>query len=168
MAAAEVSHGPASKKRKQETAKTASIEFWDADFAWRGTTLAEPAQEACQLCSSCRSLLIRPACDPRTQEGTILTNPALIIRRSLSEASSAAMDGCVICMLVIAAQTTISQHTTPVDRLDGFKLALYWFDESSRFNRIDVTPVDHMNRDLSFHGHLNAIRLVLEDGIVLK
>lgn len=78
------------------------------------------------------------------------------------------MNGCIICKLVIAAQTTISQHTTLVDRLDGFKLALYWFDKFSRFDRIDVTPVDHMNHDLSVHGHFNAIRLVLEDGIALK
>ena len=168
MAVAEASHEPASKKRKQKTTKTTSTKFWDAGFAWRGTRLAKPAQHTCPLCSSRRSLLIQPACDPDTQKGVILTNPRLIIRRSLSEASSAVMNGCIICELVIAAQTTISQHTTLVDRLDGFMLALCWFDGSSRFGRIDVLPVDYMNRYFSPQGPLNAIRLVSEDGIVLK
>lgn len=77
------------------------------------------------------------------------------------------MNGCIICKPVIAAQTRNNEHTTSVDRLDGFKLALYWFDKSTRFDRIDVAPVDNMNRSLLLTG-LPDIKLVLEDGIALK
>jgi hypothetical protein len=75
MDVAEGSLGPPSKKRKQETvetAKTAPTESWDALFTWSGTTLAESAHDICLLCWSCRSLLVRPACDPNSQIGTTL------------------------------------------------------------------------------------------------
>ena len=171
MAAAEVSHGPESKKRKQEAQEAqeaAKSGCWDAGFARRGTAAARNADDVCPLCSGCRSLLIRPACDVNTQRGTSLTDPRWVVRQSLSEVSSAAMNGCTTCNLVIAAQTTICQHITAVDQLHSFKLALYWFGNTGVFDRIDVTPVDHMNRDLSIHGHLNGIRLTLEDGSVRK
>ena len=144
MAAADVRHGPKSKKRKQEAQEAAKSGFWDAGFAQRGTAAAaQNADNVCPLCSGCRSLLIRPSCDVDTQRGASLTDPQWVVRRSLSKVSSAATNGCVTCNLVIAAQSTISQHITAVDQLCRFQLALFWSDNTGVFHRIEVTPVDH-------------------------
>ena len=154
MATAGQSHQPAPRKRKQQTVERSKTEPWDA------------AKDGCTTCSACRSLLIRPTCDAKTQRGVGLTDSRSVVRRSLSGVYGAAMNGCVVCNMVLAVQDTIKQHIEQVDRLDGFKLALYYFNDNRGFNRIDVTPVDHMNRDLSHHGHLHAIRLASTVGLV--
>ena len=114
MDIAKANHEPASKKRKQETAETPSTEFWNARFAWRGTTPATHGQDAGQLCSTCQSLLTRPARKPISQRAMSLTNQELVIHQSLSRASSAATNGCIICNMLITARAT--------DQLDGFNL----------------------------------------------
>ena len=48
MAAAEVSHGPESKKRKQEAQEVAKSGFCDAGFARRGTAVARNADDVCR------------------------------------------------------------------------------------------------------------------------
>lgn len=161
-ATAKMNLGLASKNRKQEPAGTAPTDLWEADFAFKRTELA---QNIGSLCLSCQSLLIRPTCDPNSQKGPRLSDPLWIIRRPLCEALSAAMTGCIICKLLMAAHATFSQHSTNVDLLDGFKLGLFW--SGSRFSRIDVIPIDQTDRAFTFQDHLNGIRLVLEDGIVL-
>jgi hypothetical protein len=163
--AAESSHRPASKKRNRETTEPRSTEFWGADFALLGGTLAKTAQEACQVCSSCQTLLIRPTCDPSTI-GTLYSDPGTIVRRSLLNISNAALNGCIICQLLLAAQVAIGQHKLTVDRLYGFQLALYWL-QSGQFDRIDIAPVHSINGRTS-DGNLDAIKLVLEDSIILK
>ena len=158
MAAAGPSHPSISRGCKQGTSKVARIDDWDA------------AKDACTFCSACLSLLIRPTCDASTQNGVGLsgTNSQLDVRRSLFEVSSAAMEGCITCNMILAARNTLSQHIKQVDRLDGFKLALYWFDDIKEFERIEVLPVDYMYRDLSHHGHRKAIRLVPAGDLVRK
>src|SRR3569833_3464967 len=158
MAATESPLGPEDGMRDVTTPET---EFWDASFAWRGSKLAEPVSP---LCSSYQSLLFRPACDPRTQRGS-LTEAQFVIRRSVPRTSSSAINGCTICRLVMAAHFTISQYTTSVDRLNGFTLALGWSGgESNRFYRIDVFPIDDRGRHLCTHGYHNGIDLLLEGG----
>ena len=158
MTATKSSLGPEDEMRDPENLET---KFWDASFAWGGSTLAEPFSP---LCSSCQSLLVQPARDPNIQKGT-LTEARYIIRQSVARTLNAAMGGCIVCKLVTAAVGTISQHTTSVNQLGGFKLALYWFGEkSNRFDRIDVVPFGSAGRDLSWHGFLDGIKLVLEDG----
>ena len=165
MATSDASLGPTSKRHKPEPEETASTESCDGNLS---PTLAEPAgvQNICLLCSSCQSLLVRPDCDPNTQHGSILTDPQLIIRRSLSEISSAARSGCIICGLLMTAPTTIGQDRAT--EVDAFKLSLHWFEDPGRFDRIDVIPVDDQDRVFTFHGHLDGIKLNSEDGIVPK
>ncbi len=155
-----------SKKRMRETAgelERASVLGTVA--SWGGVTLAKVAQDAFSICSCCRSLLFRPACNPFSQKGTSLTKQQWIVHQPLSTVLCSASSGCIICKLAIAAKPTLHQDTG--SWIDGFKFALYWFDGISKFDRIDVTPVNHLNKELSFFGYLNAIRLVSEDGIGL-
>lgn len=86
----------------------------------------------------------------------------------MSEVSSNAMNGFIICNLLMAAQSTAYQYTTSVNRLDSFKMGLDGFDEISGFHRIDVTLVDYMNNELPDPGYINGIRLIFEDGISLQ
>ena len=159
MDIAKANHEPASKKRKQETAETPSTEFWNARFAWRGTTSATHGQDAGMLCSSCQSLLIRPAFNPTSQRDMSLTNQKLVIHQSLSGVSSAAINGCIICNMLIAARAT--------DQLDGFNLVLHWDNTPRRFYGIRVVHVDYENRPLiDLVG--DYIKLILKDGITLK
>jgi hypothetical protein len=162
-----------SKKRTRETTKTADTaetalipSTWGILATWGGMALTEAAENAFNICSSCQSLLIRPTCDPNSQKGISRTNKKFIVHRSLSAVSSSALGGCIICRLTIAAKPTRRQDTG--SWLDGFQLALYWIDSIREFIRIDVIPVNHRNEKLSYFGHVNAIRLVLEDGIALE
>ena len=157
-----------SKKRTPETAETGETaeiaSTLGALAIWGGATLTEAAEDAFTICSSCQSLLIRPACDPKSQNGRGCTKKEFIVHRSLSAVSSSALGGCVVCRLAIAAKSTPRRNT---GLLDGFQLALYWIDAFEKFIRIDVTPVNHLNGKLSFRGNLNAIRLVSVNGISL-
>ena len=155
----QISH-TADTTEKTETAEIASNLGTLA--TWGGATLTEAAEDAFTICSSCQSLLIRPACNPQSQEGTFCSKKEFIVHRSLSAVSSSALGGCVICRLAIAAKSTPRRNT---GLLDGFQLALYWIDAFEKFTRIDVTQVNHLNKKLSFRGDLDAIRLVPEDGI---
>ncbi len=146
---------------KTETAETASTLGKLA--TWGGATLNEAAEDAFTICSSCQSLLIRPACDPKSQKGIQRTKKEFIIHRSLSAVSSSALGGCVICRLIIPAKPKPRQNTG--SWLDGFQLALYWIDAIKEFTAIDVTPVNHLDEKLS--SYLDPIRLVSEDGIAL-
>jgi hypothetical protein len=161
----ESSQGPASKKRNRETTESRSTQFWGADSAWHGGTLAKAAHQACQVCSSCQTLLIRPTCDPNTQKGITSSDPRSMVRRSLSGISSVAMNGCIICKLVITAQTTTSQRKMTVDRLYSFQLALYWYPSIIQFDQIDMAPVDNIS-GITFNR--DSIKLVLEDSTILK
>lgn len=130
---------------------------------WGGGTPAEAAEDAFTTCSSCHSLLIRPACDPKSQIGNFLTKEEFIVHRSLSAVSSSALGGCIVCRLAIAAKPTLRRDTG--SSLYGFQIALYWDDAIRKFSRIDVIPVNHLDEKLS--SYLDPIRLVSENGIAL-
>jgi hypothetical protein len=166
MDVAETSDVRISKKRTTETAETAEIVSTLGTLAtWGGTTLTEAAEDTFTICSRCQSLLIRPACDPKSQMGNFLTKKEFIVHRSLSAVSSSALGGCIICRLTIAAKPRPRQDTG--SQLNGFELALYWSDAIKEFTRIDVTPVNHFNEELSLFGDLDGIKLVSKDGISL-
>jgi hypothetical protein len=171
MDVAETSDVRISKKRTTETAETAEIVSTLGTLAtWGGTTLTEAAEDTFTICSSCQSLLIRPACDPKSQQGSYFTKKEFMVHRSLSAVSSSALGGCIVCRLAISAKPTLPQYQG--SSVDGFHLALYWIDAFEKFTRIDVTPVNYFNGKLSFRGNsfrgnLNAIRLVSVNGISL-
>jgi hypothetical protein len=109
---------------------------------------------------------MRPACDLSTQKGIILSDPESVVHRPLSGTSSSTINGYTIYKLVISTQTTaITQHKITVDRLYGFQLALYFFPPS-RFNRIEIDPIDNINGRI--WSPVNAIKLILEDSITLR
>jgi hypothetical protein len=159
-----------SKKRTRATTVTGEAaeiaSTLGALATWGGATaatLTEAAEDAFTICSSCQSLLIRPACDPK--RGGFLAKEAFIVHRSLSALSSSALCGCIVCKLAIAAKPT-PRHCPGISSIDGFLLALYWDDHRRNFLWIAVEPVNHFNERLASRT-LNLIRLVSEDGISL-
>lgn len=117
------------------------------------------------LCSACSSLLIRPNCNPETQQGAILTDPDTVLYRLPGDVRHA-RGVCFICTLVTAAFRTIEQHSV-TEWICGFKMAMCW-STRGHFGSIDVVPLDNNNRPITWHGSHHGILLSPVDGIVLR
>jgi len=124
-------------------------------------------QATSSLCSGCQFLLIQPFRNPISQKGTLFVEMPgnLVVSRLLSEAIHAAIQDCVICKLVMAMQETVYQWKDfNLDQIYGFKLALYWFDNTRGFKRIEVVPIDCESEPLMLRGRMNYIALDLANG----
>jgi len=127
-----------------------------------------PKHGVSSLCSSCQSLLTRPARDPKAQKGTIYKERPenLIVSQLLSEIIHAAVNGCVVCKLVIAMQETMGQRGNfGDDPVFGFRLALCWFDDQRCFTRIELEPFGREESSCLTGDRLAYIDLDLADGI---
>lgn len=107
---------------------------------WFRTAASRPASP---LCETCQSFLVRPTCDPATQQTSSQAHWSLFRHLYFTEASRAAANGCVLCKLVVASQaiSTAEGQRELIYPLDGFALRLQWASESSQFYNIQMSSI---------------------------